>query len=403
MNRQVAIIRKILSIVCQYLIILSISQVAYSREIESVVLEIVENNLQLKISSEDNISTLSEATSANRLGNTSVEFSPFFQKGIKGMASSELIISQDFDFPTLYSARSTSGKMLRDRLNAEYDLSVRDLMLDTRKKCILLIKLNEEYQILKAREVFCDTILNLCRISIQEGTSTQLDLNKAKIDQMDLRAAIENIYAEMSSVKYDLKVLNGGKNIDLTDLTYSEPDMTWIVSNNNQNDPEIILAQGVTKEEKSKINVNRNQLLPGFSLGYRFNSEGAEKINGMLVGMTLPLFSGSSSVKAAKAKAAASDMELENKIVEIEERNVADLEKLHYLERLSSIYDKQLIDETLNMLNKSLELGEITLTEYYSEADRIYSTLQSGINAEYELRLVKADLTRNLTISGRNL
>ena len=42
---------------------------------------------------------------AARQEELSVEYSPFFAKGIDGMASSELVVTQGFDFPTLHAAR----------------------------------------------------------------------------------------------------------------------------------------------------------------------------------------------------------------------------------------------------------------------------------------------------------
>ncbi|MDE7085998.1 MAG: hypothetical protein K2O48_04850 [Prevotella sp.] len=84
-------------------------QAAAPTDIETIIASVEANNTLLKAVRSGNAATVAEVKSENTIGETSVEYSPFFRKGVGGTASSELIVSQEFDFPTVYGARSKSA------------------------------------------------------------------------------------------------------------------------------------------------------------------------------------------------------------------------------------------------------------------------------------------------------
>ncbi len=79
---------------------------SFARSIEDVLTELASNNLLLKSSQYAAKAKVLELQSGNTLPATSIEYSPFFRSGQTGLASSELIIKQDFEFPTLYHSRT---------------------------------------------------------------------------------------------------------------------------------------------------------------------------------------------------------------------------------------------------------------------------------------------------------
>ena len=69
------------------------------------------NNVELKAMLKGNEAARLEQKQQNNLEGLSVEYSPFFNSAVSGVASSELVVTQGFDFPTLYGARRKAGKM----------------------------------------------------------------------------------------------------------------------------------------------------------------------------------------------------------------------------------------------------------------------------------------------------
>ena len=68
-------------------------------DIDPVLQEIERNNLELKALRSENRASVLDMKGENSLEAPSVEYSPFFRNGVSGVASSELVVSQEFDFP----------------------------------------------------------------------------------------------------------------------------------------------------------------------------------------------------------------------------------------------------------------------------------------------------------------
>ena len=69
--------------------------------IDDVLKSIEKNNIELQAAQKDIASEVEEIKQTNTVEGLSVEYSPFMRSGIPGVSSSELIVSQEFDFPTL--------------------------------------------------------------------------------------------------------------------------------------------------------------------------------------------------------------------------------------------------------------------------------------------------------------
>ena len=64
-----------------------------------VLKEIEKGNLELQAKKLANSATVYDLAAENMPDAPSVEYSPFFHKGVSGVSSSELVVSQEFDFP----------------------------------------------------------------------------------------------------------------------------------------------------------------------------------------------------------------------------------------------------------------------------------------------------------------
>ena len=80
---------------------------AKAQDINSVLKSVEQNNMELKALLKGNEAADIENKSQNTLEDLSIEYSPFFQSETSGIASSELVITQGFDFPTLRSAQES--------------------------------------------------------------------------------------------------------------------------------------------------------------------------------------------------------------------------------------------------------------------------------------------------------
>ena len=132
-----------------------------AQAIDEVLRNIERNNKELQASAKDAEAARMEVQTQNNLEDPSVEYSPFYTKGISGMSSSELVVSQSFDFPTLYAARHSSGKLQKEVVDRQYQVERCELLLSAKNLCLDLIMLNKQQAMLSLRKKNAGDLLTL--------------------------------------------------------------------------------------------------------------------------------------------------------------------------------------------------------------------------------------------------
>lgn len=79
--------------------------------VDDVLKQIAQNNLTLRALQHDNEADVLDIKAENSLDGLSVEYSPFFRSGYSGVAESELVVSQEIQFPTKYADRNKQAKI----------------------------------------------------------------------------------------------------------------------------------------------------------------------------------------------------------------------------------------------------------------------------------------------------
>ncbi len=325
---------------------------AFGRDMGDVLKEIEKGNLELQAKKLANSATVYDLAAENMPDAPSVEYSPFFHKGVSGVSSSELVVSQEFDFPTLYSARSKAGKLQGEALSEQYLTKRRDLLLQAKEKCLSIVMLDR--QIALAKE----------RLEVSE----QLTLaGNAAIDTQGMDYPQETVPANAEQ---------------LQTLLFS-------------GDTGMKAAEATVEAMRQEVEVARQGWIPKLSLGYRRNTDGSEASNGFLVGVAFPIYSTGKRVKAATARRAAAELEMENTRARLQGEVKALYNELRQLQKTLSIYDGTLLDESLRLLRKSVDSGIMTMTDYYTEADKINQKKLSYIETENRYHQVLSRINRN--------
>ncbi len=363
----------------------------------SEVLHIIEsNNLQLRAASADNAAAEAGMRAENTLPPLSVEFSPFFRPGVAGMASSELVVSQEFDFPTLYGSRNRQASLERNALDGATAVERRDLLLDAETQCITLVRLQREAELTANRHATSQTLLEAYEKSLALGRATVLDVNRIRLELRDLELQQLQCSADMAAAVGALRTLNGGAELDLSGLDYERDAMAVFNAEAAegllQSDASLSAARAEIEAARHNVSVAKSGWLPSLSLGYRRNSEGDEAANGFLVGAALPLVGNSSKTRAAKARLSASELQLEAARADAESRLNNTLVEIGRMQATLRATDPTLIEETLTLYAKSLEAGQITITEYYQATTGLYDRLQTRITIEAALQQALATL-----------
>lgn len=366
---------------------------AHSQSLTDILRTIEENNAQLKALRESNAAIMAETRSENALGATSVEYSPFYQSGVAGTSSSELIVSQEFDFPTLYAARRKSASLQQQVLDLEYATRRRDILLEAEKLCYDLSTAQQNATLLSQRMADSDSLLAISDKRLRHGDATAIEHNRVRLDRMTLQRETAQNEATIDAIRLKLQQLNGGQPLS------ANPSLLTLPSEENAmadgHSLETSVAQASVAQADQQVKVSQQEWLPKLSVGYRRNTELREASNGFLIGVSMPLFSNSSKVKAARRRQSAAEQQLASVRVEEESRILSLRNEATALRQQLSTYDVPLMQQTLSLLMRGVKGGAVSIADYYLEADRIHSLLQQRLETENRYNKVMCDLLRN--------
>lgn len=374
-------------------------QATTQSDIEAIIASVEANNTLLKAARSGNAAIIAETKAENTVGETSVEYSPFFRKGAGGVVSSELIVSQEFDFPTIYRARGKSVSLRQNALDHEYAVLRRDILLETQKLYYDLLMVTGKRRILNERLSAADSLLSICEKRMKAGDATILEYNKVSIDRMTVMAETAANDGETERIRLEMERLGLAPEV-LKKLSISQDRSYW--DNIPQPAPydlqdkgaDISCAEATLQLAEQDVRISQMEWLPKLTVGYRRNTEYEEPaVNGFMIGVSMPLFSNSKKVSAARMRKNAAEQQLESTRYQAENRRRSLQAEASSLQKQLAVYDVPLLHRTLTTLLQAVNAGEVTIAAYYNEADNVYSKLQDRLTIENNYNKIIAELS----------
>lgn len=371
---------------------------AKAQDINAVLKSVEQNNMELKALLKGNEAADIENKSQNTLEDLSIEYSPFFLSETSGIASSELVITQGFDFPTLYGARKKAGQLQRNVLDMQYQTARRDILVNAKKLCLDIINYNKQKQLLQERRKNADELLAMFELKFKNGDATSLELNKIKLDRMNLETELVQADTKHANAMQQLQALNGGQPIEVNMTEYPQApadDEVTMYEKAVATDWTVRTAQASVLAAEQDVKVNKQSWIPKFEIGYRRNTEGDNASNGFLIGGSIPLFSSKNKVKIAKARQTEAVMQHANARINAENSARTMINQMKQLKASADAYDVPLMRQTLKLLRTAVENGEISVTEYYVEADNIYKNMITYMDIERQYQDALTEIYKN--------
>ena len=372
---------------------------AQSTQIDQVLQEIEQNNKELKAFQSLVESRELDLKSGNNLPDPQVAafYLPFGEHNTGDY--SEFQVSQSFEFPTVYAARSKWIDKQTDQLQLEYDQRRQGILLPAKKFCLELISLTKrkEVELLRveqARQVF-DQVQEL----FEKEQVGILELNKAKIAWMQEQFQVEQIENEIQNVQLSLQKLNGGELIRFEqsefsdELTVAPSDSIW--QQIKSIDPVIKALKGGEEVAMQQVQVQKNQLLPNLTAGFNHQGVMGNNYSGVYGGISIPLWNSRNKVKAAKAQYQYRQSNTEAVTTErhsnfMEQYNQYDLMLRKYREYTTTL--EGLNSE--NLLLEAYQLGQISFMDYYVELQFYRQAYDKMLEIEKELHQLKAEILK---------
>ncbi len=370
-----------------------------AQAIDEVLRNIERNNKELQASAKDAEAARMEVQTQNNLEDPSVEYNPFYTKGISGMSSSELVVSQSFDFPTLYAARHSSGKLQKEVVDRQYQVERRELLLSAKNLCLDLIMLNKQQAMLSLRKKNAGDLLTLFDERLKQGDAGVLDINKIKMELMNVQTEVAQNNAAHRTALQKLLAMNGNLPIEFSASEYPQAkapaDYNELYDEVVATDATLQMADASARAAEKNVSVQRQNWLPKLEVGYRRNTSIDEKSNGFLIGGSLPLFSNRKKNKIARAQAVSARLRLDDVRLQTEADVQSRYNELRQLDEAMRAYDVTLMTNTLSLLKEAVTEGQISVIDYYTEADNVYNKLMAYYEVENRYQKLLAEIYKN--------
>ena len=367
--------------------------------IGNVLKQIAQNNLTLKALHHDNEAEVLDIKAANALDGLSVEYSPFFRSGYSGVAQSELVVSQEIQFPTKYADRNKQANLQKAVGGKVYEKNRRDILLEAQLLCVDVIRLNKTLAMLGQRLKNSEALRQMYDKRMEAGDANILEVNKVKLDCMEVQTLVSEAQNERMLLLQQLAELNGGKPVTIDDVEIPKfqpiADFESYKALALASDADIQMAETMLQSADMNVKMQKREWLPNISFGYRRNTEQKEAVNGVLVGVSFPLYSNSKNIRAAKERHESAQLQVEQARSTAESQLRSGYQQLVGLQQVLDHSDVKMMQESIELFSKALQQGEINALEYYTEVNSIYEKLQRHIDVHTQSAKLLAALHKS--------
>ena len=370
-----------------------------AQSIDHVLQSIEQNNKELQSAMQLTKAQKMENRTANNLSDPTVSYSSFYKNGAGPGHGTEFVASQGFDFPTQYITRKNQADLANEALSKEQLAIRRDVLLKAKTLCLDLILLNQEKALMDIRKKNADELEALYNQRLEAGDANILEVNKIKMERMNVQTEVAQNHASHRNALQSLLAMNGNMPLEFAETQY--PEVKEILDFNTLRD-EVIASDldlqalsYATKAAEKQVSVNKQDWLPKLEAGFRRNTDTEMSMNGFVVGGSIPLFSNRKKVQITKAQALSAQLMQENAQLQVENNLMGLFNEMQQLKEAMSTYDVPLLHKSLDLLKQALKEGQISLIEYFVEAESVYKNLQARMQLENQYQKVMATIYKN--------
>jgi outer membrane protein TolC len=256
--------------------------------------------------------------------------------------------------------------------------------------CLDLVHANAMQRELSKRLAYAQEMAAAIEAKFERGEANILELNKVKLNLLNIQKEAEGIVIERSALLADLSRLNGGQAVDLPDSTFpvariAEEFEGWY-SHTEKNNPQLQWLKKEILRLDAQVKLDRSLSLPKLAIGYMSETVDGERYQGVTAGLSIPLFERKNAIRYDKARAGAMRLVESDARVQFYNQMKALHARVVALQKSAQDYRLRLpgLDNT-PLLKKALDNGEISLIEFVLELSMYYDSSMRLLQIERDL------------------
>jgi outer membrane protein, heavy metal efflux system len=369
--------------------------------IDSVLASITSNNKTIIVSTKYWEAKKLEYQTGLTPYNPRVDYAYLIGTPAIGGNQTDVALAQSFDFPTVYTQKKKLSNEQMKQAEFQLNGTRQNVLLEAKLICIEQIYRNRLDIELNIRKQSTNKWLIAFQKSLEKGAGNMIDVNKAKLQLIEINAALQENFSIRNQLNQKLVELNGGTPIQFMDTIYTPilpiPNFENLEKEIEAQDP----IQRYLEQEKvigqRKVALSKSLTLPKIVTGYRYQAILGQQFNGVHIGLTIPLWENKNIVKAKQAELIMNEANLQ---LHLNEHYYDIKQKYERMTNLKITLDEyRTLFSSLNnvtLLDKALSLGQISTIEYFMEMTYYYEALKNYLKTEMEYHKVVAELYKYL-------
>ena len=382
---------------------------------EAILQQIARNNKALQANTQLIASQKLESKATNNLANPTLSYSHLWDSDDKNITVGELVISQSFDFPSLYATRNRVSRLKSTALDAQSAAVRQQVLLQAQQLCLDIVLLHQQQQLLDERLKNAEELAQMYAERLKTGDANALETNKINLELLNVRTesrtnatTLQNKLKELTALNGNLPLvpgrpqpepaMPGPEALGLTDYTPTPlpADFTPVLNELLAADPALQALQHESAAARKQVSVSKQGWLPQLELGYRRNTETRHPLNGIVVGFSFPLFENRHQVKMAKSQALNVDYQKEDALLQASSALWQLYDEARSLQQSIDEYNDTFARQRdLSLLRKALEGGEISMIEYFVEVSVVYQSKANLLLLENQYQKVMAQMYKS--------
>lgn len=336
---------------------------------DNIIAEITTNNPALAAERAALIADITERSAENKLEATEIGFDHTWATDKNAGTKMSVSVAQGFDWPGTYAARSNALRSSRDYAAKRVEASRRNLERSARNCILQVIDANLRCRLLNMVVCKLDSVSTRIETLLEMREATALDYRKATLSLIAAKQAHIEAEQARTDALNSLAALNGGTlPANVADLAEYPAAQLLPLSDYlslGSYDAEATRAEAAIGLLDAK-SANMG-LYPGFSLGYVFQREGGMSFNGFSLGIRLPKYSAKTEANAARMLADARQLQAQAEESARNSEITSAYRAAQNSAKLINEYSNALGNDYLQLLQKSLNGGQITYLDYFTE------------------------------------
>ncbi|UOY06207.1 TolC family protein [Muricauda sp. SCSIO 64092] len=310
---------------------------------------------------------------------------------------SEFEISQSFEFPTVYAARSKWNDLKANQLETSYTKKRQELLLKAKEGLINLFVLQKQKSIETQRKIQSKKVYEQTQELFNKEQIGILDLNKAKVAWLQEQFVLDRLNLDIHTQITYLQALNGGQPLEVDQLQLDNPmqleTLETIWSEKLVNDPKLLELSANEAASLQYVTLEKNKVLPNITLGYNYQGVMGDNFSGVYGGLSIPLWSSRNKVKAAQAnhKYQKSTSQVAKSVLYTQFQRDYDQYRLLF-DKYNEYQGTMAHLNSEELLFKAYHLGEYSFLEYYMEVQFYRNAMDEMLQMEKQLQLLQAQL-----------